>query len=158
MSDETMSATTTIGAPAEAVFAVLADPPRHVDIDGTGWVEAVLDEERLTAAGQVFRVRMYHQQHPDGNYQVDNLVVAFEPPSVIAWKPGGVSEATGEHEAGGWVWRYDLTQIGPSETDVTLTYDWSQVGAEPRQRLPFPPFPPEHLTNSLDHLASLVTG
>jgi hypothetical protein len=30
-------------------------------------------------------------------------------------------------EFGGWFWRYDLTPLGPSETEVTLTYDWSAV-------------------------------
>ena len=53
---------------------------------------------------------------------------------------------------------WDLTPLGPEETEVTLTYDWSQVGPGPRQRLPFPPFPPEHLSNSLEHLSGLVTG
>jgi hypothetical protein len=39
--------------------------------------------------------------------------------------------ALGEHrfvegrslEFGGWIWRYDLAPLGPSETEVTLTYD-----------------------------------
>jgi len=30
-------------------------------------------------------------------------------------------------EFGGWAWRYDLAPLGPSETEVTLTYDWSAV-------------------------------
>ena len=38
MTEETVSATTTISASAETVFAVLADPSRHAAIDGTGWV------------------------------------------------------------------------------------------------------------------------
>jgi uncharacterized protein YndB with AHSA1/START domain len=38
MTEETVSATTTISEPAESVFAVLADPSRHAAIDGTGWV------------------------------------------------------------------------------------------------------------------------
>jgi uncharacterized protein YndB with AHSA1/START domain len=38
MPNENMSVTTTIPAPAEAVFAVLADPASHPAIDGTaGW-------------------------------------------------------------------------------------------------------------------------
>ena len=36
MTEETVSATTTISASAETVFAVLADPTRHAAIDGTG--------------------------------------------------------------------------------------------------------------------------
>jgi len=62
----------------------------------------------------------------------------------------------------GHIWRYDLAPAGPSGTEVTLSYDWSAVPGPLRQRLPFPfPFPPfaqDHLTNSLAHLAELVTG
>jgi hypothetical protein len=57
---------------------------------------------------------------------------------------------------GGWVWRYDLTPVGPSETSVTLSYDWSAVPDAGRQLIGFPPFPVEHLHNSLAHLAELV--
>ena len=28
---------------------------------------------------------------------------------------------------GGWTWRYDLRPLGPDETEVTHTYDWSGV-------------------------------
>ena len=56
----------------------------------------------------------------------------------------------------GWIWRYDLTPAGPSETTVTLTYDWSAVPDPIREHIGFPPFPPEHLSNSLAHLAELV--
>lgn len=155
MTEEIVSATITISAPAETVFAVLADPSQHVAIDGTGWVRDSLDEQRLTGSGQIFRVAMYHENHPDGSYEMSNQVLAFEPPRAISWKPGYVSE-TGKLEFGGWVWRYDLTQLGPDETEVTLTYDWSAVGPIPRQRIHFPPFAPGHLDNSLSHLAAIV--
>lgn len=47
-------------------------------------------------------------------------------------------------------------RLGPSETAVTLTYDWSAVPQSIREYLQFPPFGPEHLTNSLHHLAELA--
>jgi hypothetical protein len=59
---------------------------------------------------------------------------------------------------GGWVWRYDLAPAGPSETTVTLSYDWSAVPGFLRQHIGFPPFPPDHLGNSLAHLASLAAA
>ncbi len=37
-----------INAPAEAIFAVLADPAKHAAIDGTGWVREPLDGQPLT--------------------------------------------------------------------------------------------------------------
>jgi len=38
------------------------------------------------------------------------------------------------------------------------SYDWSTVPASLRQHIGFPPFPPDHLGNSLTHLAGLVTA
>ena len=156
MTEETVSATTTIGASAEIVFAVLADPSQHAAIDGTGRVRDSLDGQRLTGSGQIFRVAMYHENHPDGSYEMANQVLAFEPPRVISWKPGYVSPATGKLEFGGWMWRYDLTPLGPDKTKVTLSDDWSAVGPIPRQRIHFPPFTPGHLDKSLSHLAAIV--
>ncbi|MFE2734199.1 hypothetical protein [Streptomyces sp. NPDC059349] len=39
MAEDNVSATLTLAAPAERVFAVLADPTAHAAIDGTGWVQ-----------------------------------------------------------------------------------------------------------------------
>jgi uncharacterized protein YndB with AHSA1/START domain len=155
--DETVTATTIINAPPEAVFAVLADPARHAAIDGTGWVREFRDSQRLAAAGQVFRMAMYHAGHPDGNYQMANRVQVFDPPHVISWEPG-YDAGDGSLRFGGWVWRYDLAPAGPSQTKVTLSYDWSAVPGFLRQHIGFPPFPPDHLGNSLAHLAGLVTA
>jgi hypothetical protein len=155
MSDESLSASTIIDAPAEVIFAVLANPAKHSAIDGTGWVREPVESKRLTAAGQVFRMAMYHPNHPDGNYQVANQVREFDLPNVISWEPGQDTD-DGGLTFGGWVWRYDLTPAGRSGTDVTLSYDWSAVPDVVREHIGFPPFPPDHLDNSLAHLAELV--
>ena len=157
MADETVSATTIIDAPAEAVFAVLADPAKHAAIDGTGWVRESLDGQPLTAAGQVFRIAMFHPNHPEGNYEMANRVRVFDPPRAISWEPGQYA-GDGSLGFGGWVWRYDLTPAQPSGTEVTLSYDWSAVPDFLREHIGFPPFPPDHLGNSLAHLAELATG
>ena len=156
MTTETLAARTIISAPPEAVFAVLADPASHVAIDGTGWVAEALDTAPLTASGQVFRMRMYHAEHPDGSYEVANRVAAFEPARAISWEPGQEVDGTGEFRVGGWFWRYDLVPADRGGTEVTLTYDWSAVPPSLREHIPFPPFPAEHLDNSLRHLAELV--
>src|SRR5438045_7908325 len=78
METERATASTTIEAAPEAVFAVLADPSAHADIDGTGWVREFLDSDRITAAGQVFRMAMYHPNHPDKDYKIANLVEVFQ--------------------------------------------------------------------------------
>jgi hypothetical protein len=157
MADERLSATTTIPAPAEVIFAVLADPGKHAAIDGTGWVRESLDGESLTAAGQVFRMAMYHENHPDGGYQMANRVQVIDRPKAISWEPG-YDAGDGSLRFGGWTWRYDLEPAGPSKTRVTLTYDWSAVSESVRENIQFPPFPPAHLDNSLAHLAELATG
>jgi len=156
MTNDTLAASTTIAAPAEAVFSVLADPATHPAIDGTGWVAKALDTAPLTASGQIFRMAMYHANHPDGSYEMANRVATFDPPRAISWEPGQDVEGNGELKFGGWIWRYGLVVSAPGRTEVTLTYDWSAVPPFLRQHITFPPFPVEHLHNSLAHLAELV--
>jgi uncharacterized protein YndB with AHSA1/START domain len=156
MINENVSATLTVAVPAARVFAVLADPASHAAIDGTGWVQEPADRAPLTEVGQVFRMDMYHSGHPDGNYRTASKVAVLDPSHVIGWLTG-TEKDDGQLELGGWIWRYDLVPLGPSETEVTLTYDWSGVPQYIRDRgIPFPPFGPEHLINSLHHLAELT--
>ncbi|MFJ7996757.1 polyketide cyclase [Streptomyces sp. NPDC096310] len=155
MPEENVSATLTVAAPTATVFAVLADPTTHAAIDGTGWVREAADRAPLTEVGQVFRMDMYHPGHPNGRYQVANQVRWLDPPRAIGWLTGQEKD-DGRLEFGGWTWRYDLARLGPAETGVTLTYDWSAVPPSVREYIRFPPFGPEHLTNSLHHLAELT--
>ena len=62
----------------------------------------------------------------------------------------------GNPQFGGWIWRYDLVPAGEARTEVTLSYDWSAVGPFLRQHIRFPPFGPDHLDNSLQHLGELI--
>ena len=156
MADDRVSATREIDAPAGAIFAVLADPARHAAIDGTGWVCETVDSKPLTAAGQIFRMSMYHPNHPEGDYETANRVQVFDPPRTISWETG-YDPGDGTLRFGGWFWRYDLTPAGPSRTTVTLSYDWSACSDSVRELIGFPPFPPEHLGNSLAHLSDLAT-
>jgi hypothetical protein len=100
---------------------------------------------------------MYHANHPNGNYEMANRVEVFDPPHAISWKPGR-DPGDGHLLFGGWIWRYDLAPLGPSETEVRLSYDWSAVSEVVRQRLRFPPFSPDHLDNSLTRLAELAVA
>jgi uncharacterized protein YndB with AHSA1/START domain len=155
MTNDNIKASIAIAAPAETVFEVLADPSTHQAIDGTGWVRESLDGKPVTDTGQVFRMGMYHDNHPDKYYEMANRVEAFDRPRAIAWQPGqGADDAA--LEFGGWVWRYDLEPTGADRTEVTLTYDWSAVPSDTREHIGFPPFDPQHLDNSLKHLAELA--
>lgn len=161
---ENLIARTTVDAPANAVFATLADPTTHQAIDGTGWVRESLDGKPLTETGQIFRVAMYHDNHPNKHYEMANRVEVLERPRAIAWQPGSEAEHDpdrmgsddGALEFGGWIWRYDIEPLGADRTEVTLTYDWSGVPAQLREHIEFPPFPAAHLENSLANLAKLA--
>ena len=156
MTEEQISAAKTVNASAESVFGILADPGTHAAIDGTGWVRESLDGQQLTRPGQIFRMAMYHPNHPNGTYEMANRVQDFVRPLTISWEPGQAQAPDGDLQFGGWVWRYDLTPVGDDATRVILSYDWSAVPQETRQHIGFPPFDRTHLDNSLDHLADLV--
>lgn len=157
-----MTATATVDAPIDVVFGVLADPTTHEAIDGTGWVRQSLDGEPLTETGQIFRMGMHHDNHPEKYYEMSNRVEVVDRPRVIAWRPGqgpddrGNLSGSTELDFGGWIWRYDLETTGQDRTVVTLTYDWSEVPPQMREAIGFPPFPVSHLENSLEHLAVLA--
>jgi len=163
MATDLLTAATTIQASAEAIFAMLADPKTHAAINGTGRVVAPVDTDPITASGRVFRMAMYHPNHPNGNYEIHNQVTVFEPPRAIGWKPG-YDTGDGSLGFGGWTWRYDLVPLGPAATGVTLTYDWSAVPDAVREHVGFPPFAPDppfsaaDLSQSLAHLAELVAS
>jgi len=154
---EQLIRSTTVNARAQKVFDILADPSTHQAIDGTGWVRQPLDGKRLTETGQVFRMAMYYDNpnYTDKNYEVANRVEVFDPPHAIAWQPGQCPDDA-NLEFGGWAWRYDLSPASQSQTEVTLTYDWSRVPQVIREHIGFPPFDISHLDNSLKHLAELA--
>ena len=163
MTAEYVNAAVTVSAPIEVVFDVLADPSTHAAIDGTGWVRESLSGKPLTETGQIFRMTMYLDKHPDKYYETANRIEVLDPPRVIAWKTGhapGRATSAGADDAkleyGGWFWRYDLEPVGDDRTEVTLTYDWSAVPPQGREIIQFPPFDASHLDNSLKHLVELA--
>ena len=108
-------------------------------------------------AGQVFRMGMYHPDHPNGRYKTANQVRAFDPPHAISWATG-TQDALGRVSFGGWIWRYDLTPASEGGTPVRLTYDWSSATQQAREAIGFPPFGVEDLAASLHHLEQLTTS
>lgn len=153
---ESVQATAEVESGPAEVFAVVTDPTRHASIDGTGWVTDAVDPEPLRRVGQLFRMAMYHPEHPDGAYETVNEVTVLDPPRAVAWRTGYVDDSR-TPVYGGWWWRYDLEPLPDGRTRTTLTYDWSEVGPGPREHLTFPPFAPSHLTDSLRRLRDLVT-
>jgi hypothetical protein len=144
----------TIAASPRAVFDVLADPARHQDTEPGDWVRDAVDPEPITGTGQIFAINMF-LEFAGGHYVMHNLVTEFERDRTIAWLPGQLNEA-GEHEPGGWWWRYDLVPNGEG-TDVTITYDWAGTPQSFRDQVGMPPFPETYIEESLAALERCAT-
>ena len=145
MTEDTLKTTITIAAPAEAVFAVLTDPASHPAIDGTGWVSKALDTAPLTGSGQIFRMGMYHANHPDGTYEVANLVTTSKPlPGNLLGTGPGRRGAMKSHRQAAGSGAMTWPPASTSSTEVTLTYDWSAVPSSVREYITFPPFLVDH--------------
>ena len=148
--------TRTVAASPAQIFAVLADPSRHQDTEPGDWVRDAVDTAPIKTTGQLFAMNMFHEQ-AGGHYVMHNLVTVFDKDRAIGWLPGRLDDA-GNHSAGGWLWRYDLTPNG-NDTDVTLTYDWSGTSQDFRDRFGgTAPFPEDYLAASLATLDRCVTS
>lgn len=148
MSDQQIEVSRLVHAAAADVFAVLRDPRRHPDLDGSGTLRAAPDALPITDVGDVF---VMHLHAPDlGTYRSRSTVIDYEPDRTIAWSPGPVGE-----EPFGHVYRYTLQPDGPERTHVTQIYDWSQV-TDPRLTAQLPRVSRDELTRTLDLLAVAV--
>ena len=108
-----------IPASPERIFAVLADPRRHREIDGSGTVRDAVDSSEPTdlSKGATFGMHM----RMGGAYEMTNTVVEYEPNRRIAWQPrptNGVAALA----IGGRIWRYELTPVDGG-TRVRETWD-----------------------------------
>lgn len=153
MSDNMITVQRTIEAPSEAVFAVLADPQQHRDLDGAGFVQGVAEGGPITGVGDTFTMEM-RGDHMGGDYRTDNHVVEFEENRKLAWKtaPAGT-------EPKGWQWVWELEPQGSDRTLVRHTYDWSQVTDEALlAKGLFPLVRQEQLEESVQRLEQAAAG
>lgn len=119
-----------ISAPAEILFAVLADPARHRSIDGSGMVGQALTTSLISQAGDTFTMRMHNDEL--GNYEITNHVIEYQPNRRIAWEPVLTAASRPEDQAdigdrSHHRWIYELTPDGPDATIVTETYDCTRA-------------------------------
>jgi hypothetical protein len=129
MADDTtgvVSVSRRIEAPADVIFAVLADPGRHTELDGTGMLRGPKSGGPISAVGDRFVMNMYFD-HFGGDYTMDNHVVEFEPARRIAWAPAAGDERAGNGSSPvgvplGHRWIFELAPDGEG-TVVTETYD-----------------------------------
>ncbi len=128
-----------IQAPAASIFAILANPQRHADFDGSDMLRGVVLERPISAVGDTFTMKM-HRLGDD--YLMLNYVVEFEPDRRICWEPapGDPSRAEDDDPSkvgipAGYRWGYILTPDGDDATVVTEVFDVGTVKEEIRQSL-----------------------
>lgn len=108
-----------IPASPDRIFALLADPDRHRDIDGSGTVrDAPAGSQRLTL-GSTFGMKMKMGMP----YSMSNTVVEFEENRRIAWQTSKRLGPLGM--LGGRIWRYELEPVDGG-TLVRESWDISQ--------------------------------
>jgi hypothetical protein len=123
-----------IDAPADVVFAILADPGRHTALDGTGMLRGAATSTVVSGVGDVFVMKMFYARH--GDYEMNNHVVEYELNRRIGWEPeagrGHPNTAPGSTESTrrGHRWSFDLVADGPDATIVTEIYDCSRAPAD----------------------------
>lgn len=110
MGDKIVSHTREIAASPAEIFALLQDPARHAEIDGSGMVQSSRGEATVLTQGSKFGMDMKIGPLP---YRISNEVVEFEQDRLIAWRHFG------HHR-----WRWELEPI-EGGTKVTESFDWS---------------------------------
>ena len=125
-----------ICAPAHDIFQVLADPARHLELDGSGSLRGAVSPTMISGVGDVFVMKMYFPHL--GDYEMNNHVVEYQQDRRIGWEPeagrGHPAAAPGSSESTRWGhrWSYQLTPDGPDATVVTEIYDCSRAPEEER--------------------------
>lgn len=142
-----------IDADAATIFAVLADPGQHTDLDGSGMLRGALTGSALTGVGDVFVLKMYFSEF--GDYEMANEVVEFEPNQRITWEPRRIDldEPSWHHR-----WGYELTPDGTGATIVTEIFDCSRWPAGERAGIENGRIWIEAMTKTLTRLDEVCTG
>ena len=108
-----------IPASPVAIFDLLADPARHVDIDGSGTVKAARSGGRRLKLGDSFGMDM----KLGVAYATRNVVVEFEENRRIAWQT--LAPKPLSYVLTGRIWRYELEPV-EGGTIVRETWDTRQ--------------------------------
>ena len=139
-----VSTTREIAAPADVIFALIADPSEQPRWDGNDNLARAEAGQRVRAVGDVFVMTL-----TQGKVR-ENHVVEFEEGRRIAWTPAEPGKRPPGH-----LWRWELEPVDAARTRVTHTYDWTRLTDSnrlPRARATTP----ERLAASVDRLAALA--
>lgn len=109
-----------IPAPAEKIFALLADPSRHREIDGSGTVRDATSAPGRLTLGSTFGMNM----RLGVPYSMRSTVIEFEENRRIAWQTRPPLPIV-DKLVGGRIWRYELEPV-EGGTRVRESWDISQ--------------------------------
>jgi hypothetical protein len=99
-----------VAASPTTIFNILANPHRHIEIDGSQTIRSSISGPERLSLGSKFGMAM----RLGINYRIKNKVVEFKENELIAWR-----------HFGQWRWRYELKALGNGSTEVTETFDGS---------------------------------
>ncbi len=139
-----VSATREIGAGAERIFELIADPAQQPRWDGNDNLAVAAEGQRVRSVGAVFVTTL------TWGGDRENHVVEFEEGRRIAWRPSEPGR-----EPPGHLWAWTLEPLDASRTLVTHTYDWTQL-TEERRLVRARATTADKLRASLDRLALLA--
>jgi uncharacterized protein YndB with AHSA1/START domain len=122
MSADVVSVQRLIPAPADKIFALLADPHRHRDFDGSGTVREAKDVPDALKLGSTFGMSM----KLGIPYSMVSTVVEYEQDKVLAWQTAPPYSMV-KRVAGGRIWKYELEPVDGG-TLVRESWDISQEG------------------------------
>lgn len=131
-----------VPAPPEEIFAMLADPGRHSEIDGSGTVQKVVSGAGPMQLGSKFKMAMKMYGFP---YKTTSTVVEFEENRRIAWCHWGKNR-----------WRYELEPVAGG-TLVTESADFTTSPAINRFMAAVAYTPESFQTNIAATLDNLVS-
>jgi hypothetical protein len=156
MSSERISATRRIAAPASKIFQIVSSPDGHIQIDGSGMLEASPDAKPLTAVGDTFDMDMDRTPLNDipnlVKYNVRNTVTQFVPDRLIEWTVGSADRPPLGH-----VYGWQIEPVSDTESEVTNYCDWTAISQESKDRRPWPVVPVEMLEKSVQNLDRIAT-
>ena len=108
----TAAARIEIASSASDIFNFLADPASHKLFDGSGTISNSISGPSRLFLGAKFSMAMKIKIP----YRIKNTVVAFEENRKISWS-----------HLMKWRWSYDLVELGNGVTQVTESFDASDI-------------------------------
>ena len=150
---ERIAASRTVAATPAQVFRIVTDPAMHVEIDGSGMLEAAPGARRVEATGDVFEMAMDREalgDQPMGKYTSVNTVTRIVPDELLEWNVGLPGQGPFGH-----VYGWEITAVGPDETTVTNYSAWPDIPDYAREHFPIVPL--SMLEKSVDNLAALLS-